>query len=229
MLNPLAVKAYDEQVKTLRRQFAILGADKGASTYVLICKSHLARQMMEEATTTKTYENPETQEIKVIVGKREKYVVREQRLAEHQQQDEHGNDILPSTESSSRGFLCLHQTSQKEHPTLHGKIACHQTPAALAMDNQNTGQRKSGKLVFGCRNRHGRELGHQKQCQSEGENEENIPKMFQFEKKTNVRLLSNVRHAGSARNEEENDSLRGLGLRAHEMECHRIARSKKMR
>ena len=90
-----ATKAYDAQVKTLRRKFANLGADKAAGTYVLVCKSHLARQMMAEVTTTKTYENAETQEIKVIVSKHEKYVVREQRLAEHQQQDEHGNDIIP--------------------------------------------------------------------------------------------------------------------------------------
>jgi len=50
-----AVKTHDAQVKTLRRKFVDLEADKAASTYALVCKSHLARQMMEEVTMPKTH------------------------------------------------------------------------------------------------------------------------------------------------------------------------------
>ena len=83
------------------------------------------------------------------------------------------------------------------------------------MDNQNAEGDGAGvrgnleKLVFSCRNRHGRELGHKKQCQSEREDEENGLAGSQFEKTTNVRFLNNVHHARSAGNEEENGSLRG--------------------
>ena len=44
-------------MKELNKQYAVLLADKAASTYVIHCKSHLAKQAMEEINTNETYKH----------------------------------------------------------------------------------------------------------------------------------------------------------------------------
>ena len=44
-------------MKELKKQDAVLVADKAASTYVIHCKVHLAKQVMEEISTNETYKH----------------------------------------------------------------------------------------------------------------------------------------------------------------------------
>lgn len=42
--------------KGVLTKYAVLLVDKANNTYVVHCKQHLARQVVKETTTTKTYE-----------------------------------------------------------------------------------------------------------------------------------------------------------------------------
>ena len=53
-------------MKELNKQYAVLLADKAASTYVIHCKVHLAKQVIEEISTNETYKHVEDSTIKEV-------------------------------------------------------------------------------------------------------------------------------------------------------------------
>ena len=53
-------------LKELKKRYAVLVADKAASTYVIHCKVHLAKQVMEEISTNETYKHVEDSTIKEV-------------------------------------------------------------------------------------------------------------------------------------------------------------------
>ena len=64
-------------MKELKKQYAVLVADKAASTYVIHCKVHLAKQVMEEINTNETYKHIDDSTIKEVQDRHAEWMMQE--------------------------------------------------------------------------------------------------------------------------------------------------------
>ena len=74
-------------LKDLKKRYAVLVADKGASTYVIHCKVHLAKQVMDEINNNGTYKKVEDSTIKEVQDRHAEWMI-EERLAEPQDEED---------------------------------------------------------------------------------------------------------------------------------------------
>ena len=74
-------------LKDLKKRYAVLVADKGASTYVIHCKVHLAKQVMDEINNNGTYKKVEDSTIKEVQDRHAEWMMKEN-LAEPQDEED---------------------------------------------------------------------------------------------------------------------------------------------
>ena len=81
-------------LKDLKKRYAVLVADKGASTYVIHCKVHLAKQVMDEINNNGTYKKVEDSTIKEVQGRHAEWMMKEN-LAEPQDEEDSNEIRIP--------------------------------------------------------------------------------------------------------------------------------------
>ena len=78
--NDEKTKEKTKEMKELKKQYAVLAADKAASTYVIHCKVHLAKQVMEEINTNETYKHIVASTVEEIQDSHAKWMLQKNML-----------------------------------------------------------------------------------------------------------------------------------------------------
>ena len=111
-------------MKELKKQYAVLIADKAASTYVIHCKAHLAKQVMEEINTNETYKHIVDTTIKEVQDRHAELMMQENPA---EPQDDEDPNVIHIPDYSKVIFQTakvwsLNQTPQAKQTSVHGML-----------------------------------------------------------------------------------------------------------